>query len=75
MIEIDDCQSLGQLIRQERRAQGLTQVQAAELCGVGVRFLHELEHGKASVQLGKVLDVLSTLGLRLKISGSSPQEP
>lgn len=74
MIEIDDCAQLGQWVRNERKAQGLTQVQAAGLCGVGVRFMHDLERGKATLHLGKVLDVLQTLGLRLAINGLSGTE-
>ncbi len=44
---------------------GLTQLDAAGLCGVGERFLSELERGKQSAELGKVLQVLRRLGLRL----------
>lgn len=42
---------------------GLTQLNAAGLCGVGERFLSELERGKTTVELGKVLQVLNRLGL------------
>lgn len=74
MIFLADCAQLGQLVRAERKAQGLTQVQAAGLCGVGVRFLHDLERGKSTAHLGKVLDVLSTLGIRVALTGLSEQE-
>ena len=36
--------------------------------GVGVRFLHELEHGKATARLGKTLTVVQRLGLVVEIS-------
>ncbi|WP_347376823.1 helix-turn-helix domain-containing protein [Ensifer sp. Root1252] len=38
MEKITDTKSLGLLIRQERRQQGLTQEQLAGAIGVGVRF-------------------------------------
>lgn len=60
---------LGQLIRLERRRQRLTQAQLAALAGVGIRFVRELERGKASCRLGLALTVLQTLGLSLSVQG------
>lgn len=74
MIKVVDNQTLGGWIRKERKAQGLTQAQLAGLCGVGTRFVHDLERGKASVHLGKALDVMHTLGIRLHLSGLSEHE-
>ena len=67
MDGINDSKSLGLLIRQERRAQGLTQEQLAGLTGVGVRFVRELEAGKESCQLGRALRVTAALGLDISI--------
>ena len=67
MKHITDCETLGRIVRRQRKAQNLTQAQAAGLCGVGVRFVHDLERGKPTVHLGKVLDVLETLGVRLHV--------
>lgn len=75
MIRVDDCGGLGRTIRQERKSQGLTQAQLAGLCGVGTRFVHDLERGKPSVHLGKTIDVLQTLGLHLQLSGLTEHEP
>ncbi|MFM7631638.1 MAG: helix-turn-helix domain-containing protein, partial [Alphaproteobacteria bacterium] len=36
---------LGCAVRNARKKQKLTQEQLAALCGVGTRFLRELEHG------------------------------
>ena len=46
---------------------GVTLVDAAALTGVGVRFLLELEHGKPTASLGKVLQVLRRMGLEVEI--------
>ena len=62
---IKDSESLGSAIRVQRKSIGLTQLDAAGLCGVGERFLSELERGKPTVELGKVLQVLNRLGLRI----------
>jgi HTH-type transcriptional regulator/antitoxin HipB len=62
---IKDTKNLGEAIRHQRKSIGLSQVNAAGLCGVGERFLSELERGKPTVELGKVLQVLNRLGLRV----------
>lgn len=58
---------LGQAIRRKRKADGLTLAEAAGLTGVGVRFLSELENGKPTVRLDKLLTVLQALGLQLHL--------
>ncbi len=68
MQTIKDTKSLGLLIRNERKAQKLTQEQLAGLTGVGVRFVRELEAGKESCQLGLTLQVVAALGLTVSIS-------
>lgn len=58
---------LGTTIGNRRKALGLGQEELAELAGVSVRFLRALEHGKVSVRLDKVFDVLDTLGLEVVV--------
>ena len=67
MEKISDTRSLGILIRQERKQQGLTQEQLAGVIGVGVRFLRELEAGKESCQIGRAMQVLAGLGLIVSV--------
>ncbi|WP_370524013.1 type II toxin-antitoxin system Y4mF family antitoxin [Cellulomonas sp. APG4] len=52
-------------IRAARRARGLTQAQLAERAGVGRQWLVALEKGHDRAELGKVIAVLSALGLTL----------
>lgn len=63
-------EELGERIRAQRTALGLTQREVASYANVGERFVVELEAGKPTLQLGKVLRVLATLGLRVKIEAS-----
>lgn len=60
-------QDIGDIVRQARKDAGLKQAQAAALCGVGTRFLSDLENGKPTLHLGKVLKVLHGFGLRVLI--------
>lgn len=68
-MEVLNVMALGRAIRQQRKQMGLTQLDAAGLCGVGERFLSELERGKESASLGKALQVIKRLGLRVIITG------
>lgn len=62
-----DALKLGSLVRRERKAQGLRQDELAAASGVGVRFIVDLEAGKPTLQLGKSLQVLRTLGCIVRI--------
>lgn len=64
---ISTAEDLGRSVRAQRKAQGATQAEFAALCGVGVRFISELENGKPTMELGKVLQVLKCLGLEVSV--------
>lgn len=53
-------------LRTRRKELRLTQRELADLAGVSVRFIHDLENGKPTVQLDRVLAVANTLGLELE---------
>ena len=57
--------SIGQLIRQVRKEMGATQKDLALTSGTGLRFIIELEQGKPTCQIAKVLTVLNTLGIKV----------
>lgn len=58
---------LGAIVRRTRKKSGLTQAETAGLCGVGNRFLSDLENGKPTLEIGKVLQVLQRIGLNLRV--------
>jgi len=59
---------IGHIVRMKRKQDGLTLIEAAALCNVGYRFFSDLENGKTSVHLGKVLQVLQNLGIEVVLS-------
>lgn len=65
----NDIESIANAVRAARHHHGLTQAQLAGLSGTGLRFISELERGKPSVAMNKVVAVLAVLGLRLSVSG------
>ena len=61
---------LGEALRARRKSQGLSQLEVCDLAGVGPAFLYQLEHGKPTVRMDKVLAVLSVLGLGFEVRDS-----
>jgi HTH-type transcriptional regulator/antitoxin HipB len=70
-------EQLADAVRAAREAAGLTQANLAERAKVGLKFLYELESGKATLRKDKVQDVLEVLGLRLLVTpaGTAAREP
>ena len=67
MKTVQDMQALGQAIRDRRRDLGYTQAFLADYAGISTSFLSELENGKETIQAGKVIEVISLLGMDLCI--------
>lgn len=61
-------QELGKFIRDTRKSLGVTQKSLALAAGTGLRFLIELEKGKETSEIGKVLKVLNTLGVQITLT-------
>ena len=66
-MQIKTVEDIGKLIKETRKKQNLTQVQLAQLTNVGTRFLSDLENGKPTCEVGKILKVLSNLGIKLEV--------
>lgn len=63
------------MVAARREELSLRQAELAELAGVGARFVNDLEAGKETVRLDKVLAVLGALGLHLQVEhGPGPTE-
>jgi len=66
-MKIQTPQELGTSIQSRRKHLKLTQKELAMTCGTGLRFIVDLESGKPTCQVGKILDVLHALGLAVEI--------
>ncbi len=62
---VKDTFEIGNILRQKRKSQGLTLEQVAQHCGLSMRFVSEVERGKATAEFGKVLFLLSAVGVDL----------
>jgi HTH-type transcriptional regulator/antitoxin HipB len=68
-FKASNAKEIGEIIKNTRKELGVTQRKLALTSGTGLRFIIELEQGKPTCQLEKVLTVLRTLGLLLVIKG------
>lgn len=65
-------QHIGEQVKSARKSLGVTQKDLAMTSGTGLRFIIDLEKGKPTCQLGKVLTVMNTLGIEIKLTPPSP---
>lgn len=63
-VAIESAHDVGAVIRAVRKAQGLRQ---DEIPGVSHKFVLEIERGKPTAHMGKVLDVLRELGVHVHL--------
>ena len=58
---------LGPLIRRIRKARGMTQTDLAMETGTSQRFISQVENGKDSAEIGKVLLLIRLLGFETQL--------
>ncbi len=67
IFSVKDAKQLGKAAQLVRKTQGLDQISAAALSSNGTTFLSDFENGKPTVELGRVLRVLDSLGIIITI--------
>lgn len=66
-MKILDVISLGSAIKERRKELNYTQKFLSEVTGLSSSFISDLEHGKETTEIGKVLFLINTLGLNFII--------
>lgn len=61
-------QDIGDKVRNSRQELGITQKDLALTAGTGIRFIIDLEKGKPTCEIGKVLQVLQILGIKCQLT-------
>ena len=72
MLEINEMRQIAEVVRKTRKNQKVSQTVLSQASNVGLRFVGDIERGKPSVQFDKLLAVLTSLGISLKLE--LPQE-
>jgi len=57
--------ALAKIIKEKRKATGLTQLDLALKSGLGLRLVREIEQGKTSMRMDKVNQLLALFGMEL----------
>ena len=65
-----DCEQIGRMIRYHRKRAGLSQLELANLCGIGKTAVFDVEKGKATVQLRTLMAPQE--GLNISVHWRSP---
>lgn len=63
---IDTQSGIAATLKELRGKAGVTQEELARRCGVGLRFVREVEQGKQTVRMDKVNQVLALFGYHLE---------
>ena len=66
-MKITDSEGLGHIIRNRRKDLQSTQAFWSEYTGLSVSFISDVERGKPTVEIGKVIQLISILGLDINI--------
>ena len=66
-LQVRSSDELGLLVERTRKSRGYSQQAFADLAGVGRRFVSEVENGKPTAEIGKVLRVLTALGIDMEL--------
>ena len=64
-MTINSVKDLAKMIKEKRAELGITQVDAAGICNVGVRFLSDLENAKPTLQIDKVFRVCKFFDIQI----------
>ncbi len=67
-VRIFQAEELGKIIRVRRKELGYTQEYVAAVMGVSPRLLGEIERGKKTVGIQKVLDYATNMGIDISIA-------
>ena len=65
---MSNMKEVGAFVANERKRQGITQLELSQAADVGRRFIVELESGKDTIHAGKLLKVLATLGIDFSLT-------
>lgn len=66
-MKITDSKSLGQSIRERRKELGYTQKYLSEYTGLSITFISQLERGKPTAEIEKIIQLIHILGMDLMI--------
>ena len=71
---INSITDISEVVKKRRKSLGLTQSECAAMCNVGNRFFSELENGKETLHIGKVINCLQILRINISLTNREDNE-
>ena len=71
---INSITDISEVVKKRRKSLGLTQSECAAMCNVGNRFFSEIENGKETLHIGKVINCLQILGINISLTNREDNE-
>ena len=62
-----DPEALSVIIKMHRKAAKLSQIQLAEMAGVGKTVVYDIEKGKETIQLATLRKILNVLNIKIEL--------
>ncbi|MCF6808188.1 helix-turn-helix transcriptional regulator [Thiotrichales bacterium 19S9-12] len=66
-VHITSTKEVGDIIRKARKFQKLTQADLSGISNVGIRFISDIENGKQTAEIGKVIHLLGAVGIAIDL--------
>ena len=67
MLEIRNMEDVAEIVRRTRKSQKISQTVLSQASNVGLRFVGDIERGKPTIQFDKLMAVLTSLGIAVKL--------
>ena len=67
MLEVRKMEDAAEIVRRTRKAQKISQTVLSQASNVGLRFVGDIERGKPTIQFDKLMAVLTSLGIAVKM--------
>lgn len=75
VVVVRSVADVGKMVREQRQGLNLRQIDLAGIGNTGNRLIVDIEKGKPTVQLQKVLDILDLLGLEVVVRQKTSRMP
>ena len=62
---ITDTATLGKMLKTRRKELGITQAYLSEVTGLSTTFISDVENGKSTAEIGRIIKLVNMLGMDL----------
>lgn len=67
-MKVFDTKTFGEIIKKQRKKMGYTQKYICEVSGISASYISDLENGKATIELGKAIQLANLLGIDVELT-------